>query len=171
MRTKLYSRLEKLWEKHGPHEFGKICQILLGFCLIQQNFRIPTFQLSGRPDIIAMKNDDIIAFEVKTQSGPDATIKPDDLDGVKGSKQSIIAVLSYPDLDCTWVLANANNIKAGKWPVSFLRQYSIVSLQKELNEAFPMILERYFTTAFLGTEVLHGEFNDAQKMRNRREIQ
>jgi hypothetical protein len=28
-------------------------------------------------------------------------------------------------------------------------------------------VERYFTTAFLGTEVLHGEFNDAQRMRNR----
>lgn len=161
MRTKVHSQLEKLWEKHGAHEFGKICQILLGFGLIRLQFRIQIFQLSGRPDIIAIRNKEKFAFEVKTQSSSEATIKPEDLEGVREyPEQAIIAVLSYPDLDCSWVLAKADDIKAGRWPVSFLKQHSIPSLEEELNEVFPDVLEEHFSSADLGTTVLYERFDE-----------
>ncbi len=161
MRTKIHSQLEKLWEKHGAHEFGKICQILLGFCLIRLQFRIQIFQLSGRPDIVAIRSKEKFAFEVKTQSSSEATIKPEDLEGVREyPEQAIIAVLSYPDLDCNWVLAKADDIKAGRWPISFLKQHSIVTLEEELNKVFPEILEKYFSFADLGTTVLYERFDE-----------
>lgn len=162
MGIRVYSQLEKLWKKHGAHEFGKICQILLGFCLLRLQFRIKIFQLSGRPDIVAIRHNEKFAFEAKTQSGSEATIKPSDLEGVKEyPEQAIIAVLSYPDLDCNWVLAKAENIRAGKWPVTFLRPHSIQPLENELNEVFPEVLKEYFSLADMGTSVLYGRFNEA----------
>jgi len=165
MRTKVYSQLEKLEKKHGMHEFGKICQILLGFCLLRLKFRIQIFQLSGRPDIVAMRSKEKFAFEVKTQSSSEATIKPEDLEGVREyPEQAIIAVLSYPDLDCSWILAKADDIKAGKWPISFLKQHSMLLLEEELNKVFPEVLGYYFSMANLGTTVLYGAFDEIWKM-------
>lgn len=168
MRTKVHLQLKKLWEKHGAHEFGRICQLLFGFCLLNLKFQIQIFQLSGRPDIVAMCNMEKFAFEIKTQSGSVATIKPEDLTGVKEyPEQAIIAVLSYPDLDCNWILAKADEIKAGKWPISFLKQHSTLRLEDELNTAFPEVLEKYFSAADLGTKVLHERFNEVWKREER----
>ncbi|MEM4730111.1 MAG: hypothetical protein QXH42_10195 [Thermoplasmata archaeon] len=165
MRTKVHSQLRRLWEKHGAHEFGKICQILLGFCLNRLHFRIKIFQLSGRPDIVAIRNKEKFAFEVKTQSGSEATIKPEDLNGVKEyPERAIIAVLSYPDLDSSWVLVRADEIKAGRWPIPFLKQHSIPSLEEELNAVFPEILEEYFSYAELGTKVLYDRFDEISNL-------
>jgi len=168
MRAKVYSQLEKLWGKHGAHEFGKICQILLGFCLLRLQFQIKIFQLTGRPDILAMRYDKNFAFEVKTQSTSQATIKSNDLKGVKEYPElAIIAVLSYPDLDCNWVLAKANDIRAGKWSISFLKQHSISQLEEEVNEVFPEVLEDYFSPADMGTAVLYETFNEIWKMKKK----
>lgn len=165
MRTRVHSQLGKLYEKHGAHEFGKICQILLGFCLTRLKFQIQIFQLSGRPDIVAIRGKEKFAFEVKTQSNSEATIKPEDLAGVREyPEQAIIAVLSYPDLDCNWVLAKADDIKAGKWPIPFLKQYSIPQLEEELNEVFPEVLEEHFSWAYLGTTVLYGRFDEVMSL-------
>jgi len=164
MRTRVYSQLEKLWGKHGAHEFGKICQILIGLCLLRLGFRILIFQLSGRPDIVAMRNEKKFAFEVKTQSGSEAIIKPEDLKGVKNyTEYAIVAVLSYPDLDCNWILTRADNIRAGKWPISFLKQHSIRPLEDELNKVFPEVLKEFFPEANLGTTVLYERFDEVCK--------
>ncbi len=169
MRTKVHSQLGKLWEKHGPQEFGKMCQILLGFCLIRLQFRIQIFQLSGRPDIVAIRGTEKFAFEVKTQSSSKATIKTEDLEGVREyPEQSIIAVLSYPDLDCNWVLAKAGDIKTGKWAISFLKQYSTPPLEEVVNEIFPEVLEEYFSYANLGTTVLYDRFNEVLSLGKKR---
>jgi|GEM_PF-1946947 len=165
MRTKVHSQLEKLWRKHGAHEFGKICQILLCFCLVRLQFRIQIFQLSGRPDIVAIRGEETFAFEVKTQSISEATIKHEDLEGVKNyPEHPIISVLSYPDLDCSWVFTRADDIKAGKWPISFLRQHSMPSLERELNEIFPGVLEEHFSFADLGPTVLHEKLDEVLKL-------
>ena len=159
MTTRTYAKLRNLWERHGAHEFGKICQILFGLCLLRLEFRIQIFQLSGRPDIVAVRNNRNFAFEVKTQSDTEATIKPDDLEGVKEyPEEGILAVLSYPDLDCSWVLAKANDMRPGKWPIPFLKQHSIPSLEQELNGVFSQILEDYLSAAELGTSVLYQSF-------------
>lgn len=169
MRAKVNSQLEKLWRKHGAHEFGKICQILLCFCLVRLQFRIQIFQLSGRPDIVAIRDHEKYAFEVKTQSVSEATIKPEDIDGVKNyPEHAIISVLSYPDLDCSWVLTRADDIKAGKWPISFLKQHSIQSLERELNEVFPRVLEEYFSYADLGTTVLYEKLDEVLNLEKSR---
>lgn len=161
MSTRVYSHLRRLWQHHGAHEFGKICQILLGLCLLRLKFKIQIFQLSGRPDIVAVRNNGKYAFEVKTQSDTKAAIKPDDLEAVKEyPEQGILAVLSYPDLDSSWVLVRANDIKPGNWPVAFLKQHSVPDLEREMNEAFPQVLEEYFSAADGGTPVLYQAFND-----------
>jgi hypothetical protein len=160
MRVKVYSQLEKLWKKHGPLEFGKICQIFLGLCLINMNFKIQIFQLSGRPDIVAISNKKQFAFEVKTQSDSIATIKKEDLEGViEFPEKAIVAVLSFPDLECSWILSKANEIRAGKLPIAILRQHSDLILEKDVNDIFPEIVDDYFTKAELGTGVLYDEFN------------
>jgi len=165
VRTKVYSQLEKLWARHGAQEFGKICQILLGFCLLRLGFKIQIFQLSGRPDMVAIGGDEKLAIEVKTQSSAEAAIKDDDLEGVKEYlDSSIIAVLSYPDLDCLWVLAKADELSPGKWPISFLKQHSIGSLEDQVNEVFPHVLEERLELATLGTKVLYEKLSEEKDL-------
>lgn len=164
MRTKVQSQLEKIFKNHGSQEFGKICQIFLGLCLLRLKFRIQIFQLSGRPDIVAISNEEGFAFEVKTTSGPNITIKADDIDGVKGySEHSIIAVQTFPDLECNWTLCHANKIRAGKWPASLLKQYSFSELEREVDKVFPDILDEYFEAALKGTQILYDKFIDARE--------
>lgn len=153
----------KLWEKQGAQEFGKTCQILLGLSLLKVGFRIQIFQLSGRPDIVATRNNQKYAFEVKTQSG-NASIKPDDLKGVKEyPEHAIMAVQTFPDMDCMWIIAKADNMRAGKWPVAFIKQYSMVNLETEINGIFIEILDTYFSEANLGSTTLHNKFNELWK--------
>jgi len=169
MQIRVYSQLEKLWKKHGAHEFGKINQILLGFCLLRLQFKIVIFQLTGRPDILALRSGNTFAFEVKTQSGPEAILKSDDLEGVmEYPEHAIIAVLSYPDLDCCWVLAKANYLRAGKCPIALLKQHSFELLESEINLVFPEVVDDYFLTAEFGTAVLYEEFNKVKKARKSR---
>jgi hypothetical protein len=164
MRTKVQSQLEKIFKNHGSQEFGKICQIFLGLCLLRLKFQIQIFQLSGRPDIVAIRDDEGFAFEVKTTSGPSVTIKSDDIDGVKGySEHSIIAVQSFPDLECNWILCQANKIRAGKWPIPLLKQYSLSALEKEVDNVFPEILEESFDAALKGTQILYNKFTEVRE--------
>lgn len=163
MRTKVQSQLEKILRNHGSQEFGKICQIFLGLCLLRLKFRIQIFQLSGRPDIVAISNDETFAFEVKTTSGPNITIKTDDIEGVKEySKHSIIAVQSFPDLECNWILCQANNIRPGKWSSSLLKQYAYSDLGKEVDIVFPEILDEYFEAAIKGTQILYDKLDEVR---------
>ncbi len=137
--------------------------------MIRQRFKLQIFQLSGRPDIIAVRNNEKHAFEVKTQSDTEAVIKPDDLEAVKEyPDQGILAVLSCPDLDSSWVLVRANDIKRRKWPIPFLKQHPIPTLEEEVNEVFPQVLEEYFSMADSGTSVLYQAFNDLREIEKKK---
>lgn len=164
MRIRVYSLLNQLEEKHGMQEFGKICQILLGLCLVELNYKIQIFQLTGRPDIIAIRDNVKYAFEVKTQSTGNAILKPEDTNGVKEyTDQSIIAVLSYPDLDCNWIMANVEKINCVQWPIPLLKQYSNTQLENEINQTFPKILKTYYPLANQGKTILYQRFKEIYK--------
>jgi len=118
---------------------------------------------------VAIRDNEKFAFEAKTQSISEATIKPEDLDGVKKyPEHAIIAVLSYPDLDCNWVLAKAEEIRAGKWSISFLKQHSIPQLEEELDNIFPEVLKEYSHEASLGTTILYAKFHEVWKIEKRK---
>lgn len=140
--------LERLLKKHGPQEFGRICQLLLGLTLKELNFKVPTCQLSGRPDIEAIKGSKGYSMEVKAPTKFKVTIGNKDLEGVYASgHQPVIAVLSYPDVKTRWIMANAQHLHADKFNKISLEKHSIKSLEKEINKAFGGVLEKYYDEA------------------------
>lgn len=119
--------------------------------------------------MVAIRNMEKFAFDAKTQSSSEATISQRTLDGVKEyTDHAIIAVLSYPDLDSSWVLAKADKLKAGRWPVALLKQHSLQPLENEVNEVFPDVLKEYSPLANLGTRVLYDRFNEVLGLSRKR---
>lgn len=153
--------LERLLMKHGPTEFGRICQVLLALTLKERGFQVPYCQLAGRPDIVATRNTDGYRIEVKAYTKSEVTIGEKDLDGVIDSSryQPIIAVLSFPEARTRWIMANARRLEAGRFNKSMLKTYSIRTLEKEVNKIFGNIVEKYYENAIMGSRSLKHVFD------------
>ncbi|MDA2912540.1 hypothetical protein MYX77_01020 [Acidobacteriia bacterium AH_259_A11_L15] len=149
MNYEVYEQLQKIRKKHGPQEFGRICQVLL-----ELTFREVGFRTRGRPverpDISAERGPDSYAVEVKAPSGTSISIDRDDLDGLKDFENKginpVIAVLAFTS-NPSWLLLNARKLKPGKHNITALRLYSLSELGQEIDRAFPHVLTKYFDVA------------------------
>jgi Holliday junction resolvase len=160
----VFSILNKVYSKFGSSEFGRISQILLGFSFIHSGYKVPTMQLSGRPDIVANKGENSFIVEVKTSNLPAIRLKKEDLRGIyrpEGS-QSVIAVLSYPDVDIFWILADALRLRAGEYSKSALMIFSLRDLENEINQRFFSVIEKYQSSIMQGTNLLLQVFREEQ---------
>lgn len=155
-----YSRLTKLYKKHGPHEFGRICQALL-----EISFREIKFKTRGRaverPDISAERYKEHYAVEVKVPVGNEISITKRDLDGLYEFASSnvtpVVAVLLV-EPDSKWIISKARNLKPGKYNKITLSAHDISSISTEINSIFPEILKRQFEIAIgRGSEGLRGK--------------
>lgn len=163
-----YAILDPLLEKLGPSEFGRVCQILLGFALLEASFEVPIMQLSGRPDIVARRGDAGYAFEVKTQLDSEVRLKKEDITGVtRGGLPPIIAVLTFPDPDTQWILADAQRLAQGVYNKLSLRQYSVQPLEAEVNPIFSRVVVRLRKVAMEGSGTLDQTFKDRRNRRPR----
>ena len=148
---RIYHLLERLLQKHGPSEFGRICQILLGLTLKEMGFKICLFQLAGRPDIVVLRENEGYALEVKAQTGNEVIIKEEDLKGVVDSGyQPILAILSYPEIETKWLTLDARSLRAGKFNKISLERHSIKTLEENINQKFLDVVEEYYENALAG---------------------
>lgn len=146
MNYEVFRQLEKIRKKHGPQEFGRICQVLLELA-----FREVGFKTRGRPverpDISAERGPDSYAIEVKASSGTSISIDQDDLDGLKDFENKginpVVAVLAFTS-NPSWLLLNARKLNPGKHNIAALRLYSLTALEQEIEGAFPNVLSKHF---------------------------
>ncbi len=149
MTYEVYQLLGKIKKKYGPQEFGRLCQLLL-----ELTFREIGFRTRGRPverpDISAERGPESYAVEVKAPSGTSVSITRDDLDGLRDFENKginpVVAVLAFTS-NPSWLLLNARKLKPGRHNITALRLYSVAELSREINEAFPAVLDRYFDVA------------------------
>jgi Holliday junction resolvase len=149
MNYEVFRQLEKIRKKHGPQEFGRICQVLLELTFQEIGFRTRGRSVE-RPDISAERGPESYAIEVKAPSGTSVSIDENDLDGLKDFENKginpAIAVLAFRP-NPAWLLLNARKLRPGKHNVTALRLYSLAELEKEIDNAFPGILSRYLDLA------------------------
>ena len=158
-----YALLDEVLSQYGASEFGRINQIMLGFSFIGAGYKVPTMQLTGRPDIVAKNEVATYDVEVKTSSSSNILLKTEDLTGVSGhDSMSLIAVLTYPDVPLRWLMANAKRLGPRVYPKTALEVYNIANLEKSITNQFLLELEKYRLYILQGTDILLRVFRDVQ---------
>ncbi len=158
-----YALLSETLEKFDSSEFGRICQIMLGFSLIGAGYHVPTMQLSGRPDIVAIKLPETFAIEVKTSATTKIPLKKEDLTGESGNfSRSLIAVLTFPSTPLRWIFIQTNRLRAGVHSKTALEIQSEPDLEVTLSKQFLLELEKYRIPILRGTDILLQTFRQVQ---------
>ena len=138
--------LVELNEKHGPQEFGRICQALLEMTLRRADFATRGRPVE-RPDITAERLHEKYAIEAKAPIGNDVGLTKRDLDGLKEFSSAgvvpIVAVLLV-EPNPRWIMAHAKNLKPGEYNKMALSVYDVVPLSREINTLFPTVLSDQF---------------------------
>ncbi len=147
--------------RHHWSEYGRVCQALLALTFSSIRFRISNFQFSGRPDFCAHRSRVEYAVEAKAPLGNDVLLKKEDLDGVLGlGLTPVIAVLTYPEIETQWIVADAARIKPRKLSKASLKQLSLIDLENEINGSFLSVLERNRMKALAGADPLSAELDN-----------
>jgi|SRR3989344_4142175 len=161
--TTCYFNLKDLYNKHGPHEFGRICQALLEISLREISFKTRGRAVE-RPDISAERGTERYAIEAKVPFYSEISITNRDLDGLKEfSSLGVTPILATLLIEPTtkWVFAKANLIKQGKYSKIELINYDVNSVSLAINKIFPQIVERVFDLAMgRGSEGLREQLDN-----------
>ena len=160
---RVYGVLDPILQKLGACEFGRICQVLLGYAFLEAGYQVPILQLSGRPDMVAHKGNVSYALEVKAQTDSKVSLKTNDILGVTGAgPKPVIAVLTYPDPNTRWIFVDAKRLERGTYNKIFIAHYSIPELEQEINGTFPTVATRMRKLAMTGSGALERAFKDAE---------
>lgn len=152
---RIYSLLDSLNKKFGPHDFGRLCQILLAITFKTMGYKVSPFQLSGRPDMVVVKEDKGFCIEVKAPTCNQVTLKKEDIEGVCNQGYlPIICINTYPEVKPKWIFLDANKIKHGTYRSTSLEKYNIKDIQAEINNTFSLILEKYHENGLNGVDCL-----------------
>jgi Holliday junction resolvase len=159
-----YAILDEILSNYGASEFGRICQILLGFSFLGLGYEVKIMQLSGRPDIIAIKSGIVFDVEVKTSTTSNIVLKSEDLTGVNGhNSESIIAVLTFPDMPLRWLMINAKTLRSGNYSKTALATRSAYDLEESFTIQFLKQLEEKRPYLLKGASVLRQLFRQVQE--------
>lgn len=136
---------------------------MLGFSFIGVGYQVTTMQLSGRPDIVAIKSQETFAIEVKTSTTNRIPLKKEDLTGEAGSfSKSLIAVFTFPTLPLRWLFIQTAQLRAGVHSKTSLEIKSEHSLGEKLTSQFLVELEKYRLPIREGTDILLTTFRRIQ---------
>lgn len=148
MKTEIYDMLEKLHNKYGAQEFGKLCQKFLAI----------GFQMAGYSHIVergvqgvdvdaAGESGEKYAVEVKTTVRKSIKFEQKDVDGLQKRKedgyQPVLAVLRL-DRFSDWIFAKADTIKSGSICIDLLRAYRLHELERCICPFFDKAVKEYF---------------------------
>jgi hypothetical protein len=131
-------KLDSLYHRLSPHEFGRVMQQVLacsfeasGFRVVENAIGVPDFTATSPPwsgDV------QVIAVEVKTTDKAKLNVTQRDLDGISTAGQTgVLAVLMFPSKDPGWLLISANDLSPRSWALRYLRMKSRVDVGCDVN--------------------------------------
>jgi hypothetical protein len=143
MKTTTYRGLCALHDRHGPREFGKICQKLLALA----------FRAGGCPHVVerGVQGVDIDAVwagtkytvEIKTTRQSAIHLLPKDVLGLASRSRDgyrpLLGVLRLSPL-ADWLLADAGCLQAGELAIDALRPHRSECLERRLRPLFDDVL-------------------------------
>lgn len=166
----VYKILSKLHESVGDSEFGYRVQGLFAHALMPLGIKISEIKPQGHPDIIGVKGNYILKFEVEAKLSDYGKMLVDQEDlvairPVKKNERGYIAIL-YCKFPPEWLIIDYNRLRWRAFeeiPVIIIRSLSDKTFSGECTEYFyKLILSNgyrisKFTFHFLSYKALKGE--------------
>lgn len=155
MLTATFDRLHALRARHGPREFGKICQKLLALAFRAGGCGHVVERGVQGVDIDAAWAEEKYAAEVKTTSERRVLLGAKDVLGLANRRadgyRPLLAVLRLSTLS-DWLFADATRLAAGYYDIELLRPRRQLALEQRLRPHFECMLERHFVGALRGAQ-------------------
>jgi len=151
MKTRTYKLLKRLHEKHGPREFGKLCQKFLAIAFRMAGYgHVVERGVQGVDVDAAEESGRRHAVEVKTTEKNEVRFERKDEVGLQKRKEDgyepVLAVLRLAPFG-EWVLARADSLRPGSIHIDSLRPYRLTSLEESLRARFVGGVEDHFQGA------------------------
>ncbi|MBW2038057.1 MAG: hypothetical protein JRI46_00430 [Deltaproteobacteria bacterium] len=164
MEAIIFQTLKRIRDKHGPSEFGKIAQKLLGIVLCRLCFEVKERSVQD-VDIEAVKKGLKYWLEVKTTDKDEVIIGEKDVSGLKQCELLHGGATGYAILKVSllsdWIIASSGNIKSGTVRIGRFSTQRILPLQNDVNKNFPSIVKE------LGNQILSATKGQAQFVADR----
>jgi Holliday junction resolvase len=164
MEAIIFETLKRIRYKHGPKEFGKVAQKLLGIALCRLCFEVKEHSVQD-VDIAAVKNELKYWLEVKTTDKDEVIIGEKDISGLKQCKLLHGGETGYATLKVSllsdWNIASSRNIESGAIRIGRFSTQRILPLENEVNKIFPSIVKE------LGNQILSASKGEAQFIADR----
>ncbi len=87
-----------------------------------------------------------------------------DVDSIRKPRyEAVLAVFTYPDLECSWIMASAASLLPGNFHKSELKGLSIKPLEKRINKAFSDVIDKNFDVAYHSINKLRKTLEELRK--------
>jgi hypothetical protein len=144
LKDRLYRLLTDLHRRHGPQEFGKLCQKLLAIAYRLAGFAHVVERGVQGVDVDAADGREKFATEVKTTQTSAVPFLRKDVDGLscRGADgyQPVLGVLRLSPLS-DWYLVDARRLRAGSLHIPSLRPSRLRDLEDRVLPAFDKAVE------------------------------
>ena len=111
----------------------------------------------------AITENERYSIEVKT-GDKEIRLMDKDVDSIrKPNYEPVLAVFTFPDLECSWIMANAKSLSSGSFHKSELKEFSIKHLEKRINKTFENIVEKNFEVAYYSMNKLRKTLEESRK--------
>ena len=156
---RVYKILNKLREDVGDSEFGYRVQGLFATTLVCLGMKILEINPQGHPDVIGMKENKIIKFEVEAMLGKsrERIVNREDIEAIEPhnkNEKGYIAVL-YCRFPLEWLLIDYNRLKrrvSEHISITTMKCLSDKEFSNEFTECFYKVIllnaSRFFTFTF-----------------------
>jgi hypothetical protein len=156
VRTVIYQLLSALHERHGPQEFGKICQKFVAIAFRAAGYaHVVERGVQGVDVDAANGSGEKFALELKTTVKDVVEFKRKDADGLASRSQDgylpLLGVLRLAPLS-DWWLAEAVRLRPGRLRVEGLRPYRRRGLEGAIKPFLDDVIEKYFQDTLTGSQ-------------------
>ncbi len=155
MRRATYEWLSLLYDRHGPREFGKLCQKLLAIAYRRGGFVHVVERGVQGVDVDAAEGQTKYSTEVKTTVSETIVFQAKDVVGLAGRQADgylpLLGVLRLSPLS-DWFLVDAEHLQPGRLPLEKLRPYRRHDLENHIRPLFATAVEEHAGTALAGAQ-------------------
>jgi hypothetical protein len=155
LKDRIYRLLTALHRRHGPREFGKLCQKLLAITYRLAGFAHVVERGVQGVDVDAADGRERFATEVKTTQTNAVPFLRKDADGLscRGADgyQPVLGVLRLSPLS-DWYLVDAQRLRAGRLQISSLRPSRLRELEARVLPSFSEAVQEYAEGALEGSQ-------------------
>jgi len=155
LKTETYQLLTRLHRRHGPREFGKICQKLLAVACRLAGFEHVVERGVQGVDLDVALLTERYATEVKTTEKDSVAFQQKDAEGLASRRQDgyqpLLAVLRLSPFS-DWHLVSIEHLRTGNLLIASLRPYRRRNLEERLTPRFDEGLAAHFDGAWTDSQ-------------------